>query len=93
MLITLNQLQRIAIQNGYTIVPKEFLINYLEHYRGKYLKVGIIHYNYEEEISIKTFNAEAWTDSMNLNDEVVLRKDIAKWVNSFSKYQICLIKQ
>ena len=77
MLITLNQLQRIAIQNGYTIVPKEFLINYLEHYRGKYLKVGIIHYNFEEEISIKTFNAEAWTDSMNLNDVVVLRKDIA----------------
>lgn len=89
MLITLNQLQRIAIQNGYTIVPKEFLISYLEHFRGKFLSVGIIHY--EKEISVKTFSVEAWTDSMN--DEVVLRKDIDKWVNSFSKYQICLIKQ
>lgn len=93
MLITLNQLQRIAIQNGYTIVPKEFLISYLEDYHGNLLKIGIIHYDYEKEISIKTFSIDAWTDSMNLNDEVVLRKDIAKWVNSFSKYQICLIKQ
>lgn len=91
MLITLNQLQRIAIQNGYTIVPKEFLISYLESFRGKFLSVGIIHY--EKEISVKTFSVETWTDSVNLNDEVVLRKDIAKWVNSFSKYQICLIKQ
>ena len=93
MLITLNQLQRIAIQNGYTIVPKEFLISYLEHFRGKFLSVGIIHYDYEKEISVKTFSVEAWTDSMNFNYEVVPRKGIAKWVNSFSKYQICLIKQ
>lgn len=37
MFIALLQLERIIVKNGYAIVPKEWLIDFLKNYKGQHL--------------------------------------------------------
>lgn len=97
MFIALLQLERIIIKNGYAIVPKEWLIDFLKNYKGQQFRFGILHFNKEKNVvrhfTSDEFEVKAWGDPIYLNGEPVLRKDIGKWINTFSEYQICSVKQ
>lgn len=94
MFTGLLDLERTIIKNGYTIVPKELVVDILSKYYGSgSLELGILHFNNLREFRMEEIRVTSWRGySIKMENEVVEKKDLGKYLSSFSKYQIFTIK-
>lgn len=93
MFTGLLDLERTIVKNGYTIVPKELVVDILSKYYGNSLELGILHFNNLREFRMEEIRVTSWQGrSIKMENEVVEKKDLGKYLSSFSKYQIFTIK-
>lgn len=93
MFTGLLDLERTIVKNGYTIVPKELVVDILSKYYGSDLELGILHFNNLREFRMEEIRVTSWRGhSIKMENKVVEKKDLGKILSSFSKYQIFTIK-
>lgn len=93
MFTGLSDLERTIVKNGYTIVPKELVVDILSKYYGSGLELGILHFNNLREFRMEEIRVTSWQrNSVKMENEVIEKRDLGRYLNSFSKYQIFTIK-
>lgn len=93
MFTGLLDLERTIVKNGYTVVPKELAVDILSRYYGSSLELGILHFNNLREFCMEEIKVASWKGySIKMGNEVVEKKNLDKYLSSFSKYQIFIIK-